>query len=84
MNRSRLGSLPEVWTGVASDVGVDWRDIKADDVTANFLAAKTLGQLKGQRLSLDAVRDLGTVLRFFVHQRLLGDSLHFLAVVGLR
>lgn len=52
----------EEWTGVVGDVGVYWADIKAEDVTPDFLAERTLARLRGQPFGLGTVRSLG---RFF-------------------
>ena len=52
----------EEWTGVVGDVGVYWADIKAEDVTPEFLAEKTFAILKGRSMSLEQIRGVG---RFF-------------------
>jgi hypothetical protein len=49
----------EVWSGVVGDVGVYWADMRADEVTPDFLAEKTIARLHGQSSSLETVRTTG-------------------------
>src|SRR5262245_54834218 len=49
----------EFWTGVVGDVGVYWGDMKEEDVTPEFLAAKTLDKLRGRDVDLKQIRSVG-------------------------
>jgi len=49
---------------VLGDLKVPWDEMKEEDVTPEFLAAKTLAQVRGQPERLETMRSLGP---FFDH-----------------